>query len=56
MRFLLNDSAALFSLLRHGQFGAFVSGIPDCFRAAEALSDRDDPAPMRRYLRNVLYR
>ena len=54
MRFLLNDTAALLSLLRHGRFRAFFAGIPDCFRAAEALSSRDDPAPMRRYLRGVL--
>ena len=56
MRFLLNDSAALLSLLRHGRFRDFFSGLPDCFRAEEALSSRDDPAPMRRYLRNISFR
>lgn len=55
MRFLLNDTAALLALLRRGHFRAFFSGLPDCFRAVEALSDRDDPVPMRRYLRDTLH-
>ncbi|MBQ9329880.1 MAG: ATP-grasp domain-containing protein [Oscillibacter sp.] len=56
MRFLLNDTAALLSLLRHGRVGPFCAGVRDCFTAREALTDRDDPAPMRRYLRNTLLR
>ena len=54
MRFLLNDSAAMWELLRHGKFSAFGEGIRDMFTAKEALYARDDPAPMRRYLRNTL--
>ena len=56
MRFLLNDTAALLSLLRHGRVGPFCAGVRDCFTAREALPDRDDPAPMRLYLRTTLLR
>ena len=42
--------------LRHGRPGPFFQGVADCFRAKEALSCREDPAPMRRYLRNNLLR
>lgn len=55
MRFLLNDTLAMFSCLVHGQFRAFGEGVADVFRAKEALSDREDPAPMRRYLRQNLF-
>ncbi|MBQ9492414.1 MAG: ATP-grasp domain-containing protein [Oscillibacter sp.] len=55
MRFLLNDSAALLSLLRHGHVRAFLRGLPDCLFAQEALSSWRDPAPMLRYLRNTLF-
>ena len=54
MRFLLNDTAAMLDCLRHGQAGKFFQGIGDVFRAREALSDREDPAPMRAYLRQTL--
>ena len=54
MRFLLNDSAALLSLLTHGKAVAFLHGLGDLFRAREALSDRRDPAPFRVYLRQTL--
>ncbi len=56
MRFLLNDAAAMLDLLRHGRLKSFFAGIPDCFFSKEALSSRDDPAPMRRYLRNMFFR
>ena len=56
MRFLLNDTAAMLDLLRHGRFRDFLSAIPDCFSAQEALSSHDDPGPMRRYLRNIFLR
>lgn len=56
MRFLLNDSAAMLDYLRHGQAGKFFQGAADCFRAREALWDREDPAPMGRYLRSALFR
>lgn len=54
MRFLLNDTAAMLDYLRRGRPGMFFQGAADMFRAKEALSCRDDPAPMRRYLRNSL--
>ncbi len=54
MRFLLNDTAAMFSLLRHGRFRAFFAALPDCLFAQEALSSWRDPAPMFRYLGNTL--
>lgn len=56
MRFLLNDAVAMLDYLRHGRPGLFLQGAADLFRAEEALSCRDDPAPMRRYLRNNLLR
>ena len=56
MRFLLNDTAAMLDYLRHGRPGPFFQGAADFFRAKEALSCREDPAPMRRYLRNNLLR
>lgn len=54
MRFLLNDSAAMLSLLRHGRWLEFLKAIPDCFFAEEAISSWSDPAPMWRYLGNTL--
>ncbi len=54
MRFLLNDTAAILQSLRHGNWSAGFSGLADCFRAREALSRRDDPAPFRRYLKGTL--
>ena len=54
MRFLLNDTLATLSLLRHGRLGEAAAGVADIFRAREALSDRADPAPMRAYLKTAL--
>lgn len=56
MRFTLNDGAAMLDYLRHGKPGPFFQGAADWFRAKEALSAKDDPAPLRRYLRNTLLR
>lgn len=56
MRFLLNDTAAMLDYLRRGQPGKFLQGAADAFRAREALASREDPAPMRRYLRTALLR
>lgn len=56
MRFTLNDGAAMLDYLRHGKPGPFFQGMADWFRAGEALSAKDDPAPFRRYLRNTLLR
>lgn len=56
MRFTLNDGAAMLDYLRHGKPGPFFQGMADWFRAEEALSAGDDPAPFRRYLRNTLLR
>lgn len=54
MRFLLNDTVAILQYLRHGYFKKFTEGIGDMFTAKEALSSRDDPAPMRKYLKQYL--
>ncbi len=56
MRFTLNDGAAMLDYLRHGKPGPFFQGMADWFRAEEALSAKDDPKPLRRYLRNMLLR
>lgn len=55
MRFLLNDTLATFAYLGHGRFRAFGEGVCDIFRAKEALTDGEDPAPMRKYLRQNLF-
>lgn len=54
MRFALNDTAAMLSLLRHGRFREFFAAVPDCFFAQEAIASWRDPLPMFRYLRNAL--
>ena len=56
MRFLLNDAAAMLDYLRRGRIRPFLQGAADMFRAEEALSCREDPGPMRRYLRQMLLR
>ncbi len=56
MRFTLNDAAACLDYLRHGRPGMLLGGAADLFRAREALAAKDDPAPLRRYLRNTLLR
>lgn len=55
MRFLLNDSAAMVSLLRHRRFGSFLAALPDCLFANEAIASWRDPMPMLRYLYNTLF-
>ena len=54
MRFTLNDGAAMLDYLRHGRPGPFFQGMADWFRAKDALSARDDPKPLRRYVRGML--
>lgn len=56
MRFLLNDTVAALQHLRCGHLREFGSALRDAFTAKEALSSRDDPAPMRAYLRRYLGR
>ncbi len=56
MRFTLNDAVAALSYLRHGQPRQFFSAAADLFRAGDALSARDDPAPLREYLKDSLFR
>lgn len=56
MRFLLNDAVATLHYLRRGKLRMFFGGVADLFRTKEALSAPDDPAPMRRYLRQYLLR
>ena len=51
MRFLLNDTLATLALVRHGRLREAGAGVADMLRAREALADRDDPAPMRAYLK-----
>ena len=54
MRFLLNDTVAVLHYLKGGKFGEFFRGLGDMFTAKEALSSHDDPAPMRKYLKQYL--
>ena len=54
MRFLLNDTLAVLKLLLAGRFREACTGVADVFRAKEALRDRDDPKPFRRYLKTTI--
>ena len=56
MRFVLNDTLATLSLVRHGRLRDAAAGFGDMFRAYEALYDPDDPAPMRAYLKSTILR
>ena len=54
MRFLLNDTLAVLKLFLAGRFRETISGVADVFRAKEALTDREDPKPFRRYLKTTI--
>ena len=54
MRFLLNDTVAILHYLKSGRLGEFAGGVRDLFSAKEALSSPEDPAPMRKYLKQYL--
>lgn len=56
MRFLLNDTLACLSYLRHGQPGRAFRGLGDLLdpRSKEALLSRKDPKPFFTYLKNSL--
>ena len=54
MRFVLNDTLATLSLLGHGRLREAGAGVLDMFRAREALTDKDDPAPMKAYLKATI--
>ena len=56
IRFTLNDGAAVLSALKRGRLNTFFSGTADLFRVEDALAAKDDPKPLRRYLRNSLLR
>jgi len=56
MRFLLNDTVATLNCLRRGHIKAFLQGMGDFVTAREALAAKDDPAPLRRYLKQYLLR
>ena len=56
MRFTLNDGVAMLDYLRRGRPGPFFQGMADWFRARDALSARDDPKPLRHYVRGMLLR
>lgn len=50
MRFVLNDTLATLSCLRHGKWGMALGGMLDVFRAREALFRFTDQKPFWRYL------
>lgn len=54
MRFVLNDTLAVLSYLRHGQLRAACGGFLDIFRAKEALFRFTDQKPFWRYLFQTL--
>ena len=54
MRFLLNDTLATLKLFAAGRWREAFVGVADVFRAKEALADRDDPKPFRRYLKTTV--
>lgn len=56
MRFLLNDAMSTLSHFKKGHFKEGFGGLLDMLRAKEALRDRDDPKPFRKYLRSAMKR
>lgn len=54
MRFLLNDTLATLSYLRHGKLKRALGGVLDVFRAKEALFRFTDQRPFWRYLAAAL--
>lgn len=54
MRFLLNDTASILKHLAKGHLKIALEGLLDTFRAREALQDKKDPAPYRKYMRKNL--
>lgn len=56
MRFAINDLAASADLIRHGRIGKGLAGLVDFFRVPEALKDKDDPAPYKKYVRSYYKR
>ena len=54
MRFLLNDTLAVIKLFLARRWREAFAGLADVFRAREALWDRDDPKPFRRYLKSTI--
>ncbi len=54
MRFLLNDTLSLLKHLSKGHIKMVCEGLLDVFRAKEALWDRRDPKPYRKYIRKSL--
>ena len=56
LRFTLNDGAAALSLMKHGRIKEAVGAAADLFRVPDALAAKDDPKPLRRYLKNTLLR
>lgn len=56
LRFTLNDCAAALSLLTHARFGEALRAAADLFTVKDALAAKDDPGPLRVYLKNSLLR
>lgn len=56
MQFLLNDTMSILSHLKKGHWKEGFGGLLDILRAKEALRDRDDPKPFRKYLRSAIKR
>lgn len=56
MRFAMNDLAASADLIRRGKIGKGMKGLIDFFRVPEALKDKDDPAPYKKYVRSYFRR
>ena len=54
MRFVLNDTLATLSYLRHGKIKTALGGVVDLFRAREALFAFSDQRPFWRYLWQTL--
>ena len=54
MRFVLNDTLAMLSYLRHGEFKKFFAGIIDIFRAKEAIFRFSDQKPFWKYLSDAI--
>ncbi len=56
MRYKLNDTLAAVDYLAHFKFGHLSDSMIDAATACEALTDPDDPEPLKQYMKQTLRR
>ena len=56
MRFKLNDTLAAWDYLAHFKFGRLSDSLVDAGSVCEALTDPEDPEPMKQYMKSAVRR